>query len=98
MDQVLIDGPGFLLGGHVLVQVGDGVRRWPDVGRRPGHPGGVTRIYGLVVLRKVGPQAGRPELIHRHALDQLVDHGGHDFPVGQFFCADVGQKPFSVVY
>lgn len=35
------------------------------------------------------PQPGFPELLYRHTLNQLINHGGDYFPVGQFLRADI---------
>ena len=49
-EDVVVDSSGFLFGGEVFDQVGDGVAGDGDGGGAPGDAGGVLGIHAVAVL------------------------------------------------
>ncbi|GEA15836.1 hypothetical protein E308F_20800 [Moorella sp. E308F] len=58
LDQVFVSGTGLLFGGHILMEIGDGVALGLDVGGCPGSPFRVDEVEGAVVVGIVAVQAG----------------------------------------
>lgn len=81
-QDVVVSHSGFLLGGHVLGQVGDGVSLDADARRCPGAAGGRGGVDARGVIDKV---SGKPRVVLNlligEAAGQLVDDGRHHLHV-----------------
>ena len=87
--KVLIGGPGFLLGGHILMDVGDRVTGALDIGGGKGNAIGVGGEYALGMHGEVAHKACFLYFFEGSVAHALVYHGADHFPMCHFFCADV---------
>ena len=92
VHEVLIGGPGLLLGAHVLGDVRDGVAGALDVGGAEGHAVGVHGEHAVVVDDVVAGQARLVQLRAGSALHALTDHGADHLIVGQLLGAYIGNN------
>ena len=95
--QVLVGGPGLLLGPHVLGDVRDGVSGAGDVGGGEGHAVGVHGEHAVVVHGVVPGEARLVQLRAGGALHALADHGADHLVVGQLLRAYIGQGGFDPI-
>ena len=87
--KVLIGCPGFLLGGHILMDVGDGVTGALDIGGGKGDAIGVGGEYALGMHGEVAHKACFLYFFEGSIAHALVYHGADHLPMCHFFCADV---------
>ena len=87
VHQVLIGGPGLLLGAHILGDVRNGVPGALDVGRGEGHPVGIHGEHAVVMHGIIPAEACLVQLCAGGALHTLADHGANHLIMGQLFRA-----------
>lgn len=83
-QDVIVGGAGFLLGGHILTQVGDGIAGGLKRCRRKGRTAGGLRPDAGGVIDKIGRKAGALDLLDGKIPGELVDNGTDHLQMCQF--------------
>ena len=97
-QDIVVSGPGFLLGGQIFVEIGDGIAFGLEDGGGPGHAAGCLGPERQGVVHVVGGEAGTFDLFRRQVLRELVDDGADHLHVGQFLRSDIGQRAVTSLY
>lgn len=87
--DVIVGSAGFLLGGHVLAQVGDGITSGLHGGRGEGHAAGGLRPDANGVIDEVGCEAGIFDLFDGEIPGELVDDGADHLQMSQLLGANI---------
>ena len=90
-EDVVVGHAGLLLGGQILVEVGDHIPLDPHVLHVKGHARGGHGVETQRVIHEVGGEGGVLDLLLREVAGELVQDGGDHLQMGEFFRADVGQ-------
>ena len=93
--DVIVGSAGFLLGGHVLAQVGDGITSGLHGGRGEGHAAGGLRPDANGVIDEVGCEAGIFDLFDGEIPGELVNDGADHLQMSQLLGAQrsIGNVP-----
>ena len=86
-EDVVVGHAGLLLGGQILVQVGDDVPLHPHVLHVEGHPRGGDGVDPRGVIHKVGGEGGVLDLLLGEIAGELVENGGDHFQMGKLLGA-----------
>lgn len=81
--DVIVGSAGFLLGGHILAQVGDGITSGLHGGGGEGHAAGGLRPDANGVIDEVGCEAGIFDLFDGEIPGELVDDGADHLQMSQ---------------
>lgn len=84
--DVIVGSAGFLLGGHILAQVGDGITGGLHGGGGEGHAAGGLRPDANGVIDEVGCEAGIFDLFDGEIPGELVDDGADHLQMSQLYC------------
>ena len=74
-EDVVIGGAGLLLGGHILMEVGDGVALGLEIIAGEAGPAGSHGIDPRGVIDKIVGEALGLDLLHGEVAGELIDHG-----------------------
>lgn len=86
-QDVVVRHAGLLLGGEVLVQVGERVARDGDSAGAERHPRGRDRVHAGCVVDEVRVEALLPDLLGRQVPRELVNDRADHLEVRQLFRA-----------
>ena len=87
--DVIVGSAGFLLGGHVLAQVGDGITSGLHGGGGEGHAAGGLRPDANGVIDEVGCEAGIFDLFDGEIPGELVNDGADHLQMSQLLGANI---------
>ena len=94
-EDVVVGDSCLLLGGQILMEVGDDVPLDSHVLHVEGYPRGGDGIDPRGVIHEVGGEGGILDLLLRKVAGELVEDGGDHLQMGQLFGAlrSIGNVP-----
>ena len=81
------------IGGHILMEVGDGVALGLEIIAGEAGPAGSHGIDPRGVIDKIVGEALGLDLLHGEVAGELIDHGRDHLKMRQLLGSDVGQNP-----
>lgn len=88
-EDIVIGEASFLLGGEILVDIGDSVACALEGLGGEGHARGCDRVDACGMVGEIGIKAAFLDLFHREISGQLVDYRADHFHMGEFLGADI---------
>lgn len=88
-EQIVVCSACFLLCCHVLCKVGDWVALGGEAVHTVGHTGGGNRVNSCGMVNKVRCHLGAHNLLLTQTAGELVNDGGYDLHMRQFFRAHI---------
>ena len=90
-QDVVICYAGFLLGGEVLIQVGDGIALYSDIFHIERHARCRLRVNAYGMVYEICVEARFFYFIYRESECELIYHSRNHFEMGELFRSDIGE-------